>query len=256
MKSDKNIFGQLMHDRFIKEFLESSESQSRFNISVISSICLELADVSDEECTSEFRLACVNRILNQCGQMMKMVELYSSLSEALNYDDSIMEKIDISDFLSDFSDECRRCLKNVCKVNFISGESIETSVNKKLLNFALILYSYVRYVALTGVKAIDISYAPDDDKAVIFINITKRGKSADFENMLETVTIDYAEQIISAIVKKMNALFIKNDVGMKLYIPIKDCGGGLFNSPAKPYGKPIFSTFNNMLSDVGDITLI
>ena len=60
----------------LSAFLTSCENQKRFNVSVISSICLELSEADDDEDSLEFRNDCANRILKQCSQIMKMADIY------------------------------------------------------------------------------------------------------------------------------------------------------------------------------------
>ncbi len=249
-----DIIGQITNSGFIKAFLSDSESQKRLNISVISSICFELADISDEECTSEFRLACANKILKQCSQMMKFSEIFTIFTDILSENEPMTEAIDISDFLSEFTDECRAYLRGICEISYTPGEMVAVETIKKLLEFCMIMY--VRKSVLKGAESITFTHTFETEYIVIHAEITKLGTAAEPENMPETVTFDYADGIISAVVKKLKGKFISDDNETKLYIPFKNSAGSVLKSPPKTYGKPVFNVLKNMLSDLGDITII
>ncbi|MBO5163670.1 MAG: hypothetical protein J6B75_04410 [Ruminococcus sp.] len=249
-----DIFDLIFNNEFIKAFLSDSESQKRLNISVISSICFELADISDEECTSEFRLACANKILNQCSQMMKFSEIFTIFSEILSENEPMTDTIDISEFLSEFTNECRTYLKGTCEISCKPGEMAVTETMKKLLEFCMIMY--VRKSVLIGAESISFTHTLESEYIVIHAKIEKFGTAAETENMPETVTFDYADGIISSAVKKLNGKYTSDDKEMKLYIPFKNSGSSVLKSPPKTYGKPVFNILKIMLSDLGDITII
>ncbi len=237
---------------FIKAFLDNCEKQNRFNISVISSICLELSD-SGDDCDEQHICKCTDKIINQCSQMMKLTEIYSLLSDILDEKEFISEYINIPSYLSQFTSECNNLLKESCSISYTGGENVSSDVIKRLLEFILVMH--VRKSVLSGARAIEISSSIDNGEITINLRITNNAETVYF-NIPETFSIDFSEEIICKATNIINGKYIIENNEMKLIFPVCKSDSARFNSTAKSYGKPLFSTINNILSDLGDISLI
>ncbi|MBR6580269.1 MAG: hypothetical protein IKK66_03130 [Ruminococcus sp.] len=237
---------------FIKAFLDSCEKQNRFNISVISSICLELAE-SGEDCDEQFRFECANRIINQCSQIMKLTDIYSLLSDLLNESEFISECTNITSYLSQFVSECNNMLKSSCSLSFTGGENVCSDIIKRLLDFILVMY--VRKSVLFGARDIEVSSNVDNENIIINLKITNKDDTIYF-NIPETFSTDFSEEIIREAAIKMKGEYFVDSKGMKLVFPIQKSKTTKLNSSAKSYGKPVFSIIKNILSDLSDISLI
>lgn len=249
-----DILNKILNEDFIKDFLGNCDGQKRLNISIISSVCLELANASDEECTAEFRLSCAEKILKQCSQMMKFSDIFTAIANIMNGNELPEDIIDVTEFLSEFTSECKTYLKDICKIHYTPGSHVITEAVKDLLEFCLVMY--VRKSVLNGAESITLTHTLDKGYIVIHAEIKKFGKTAEPENMPETFTIDYADDIVSFIISKIEGKFTVNDREMKLYIPLKSNGNSVLNSSFKTCGKSFFNVFKNMLSDLCDITNI
>lgn len=237
----------------IRAFLDGCENQNRFNISVISSICLELSEAG-EDCDEQFRRDCANKILTQCSQIMKLTDIYSLLSDFLNEKEFISEYTDVSSYLEQFTAECSDVLKRSCSVRFTGGDNVCSDIIKRLLDFILVMY--VRKSVLFGARELEISNSCDNNNIIINIKITKKSDTMPFNNIPETFSSDFSEEIIRAAAQKINGQYLIDDDNMKLIFPITESKSGKLNSTQKNYGKALFSTINNILSDLGDISLI
>lgn len=237
----------------IKSFLDGCENQKRFNISVISSICLELAEAGDD-CDEKFRRDCANRIINQCSQIMKLTDIYSMLSDLLNENEFISEYTNIPSYLSQFVSECNNVLKNSCSLSFTGGDDICSDIIKRLLDFILVMY--VRKSVLYGARKIEVSHSFEENNITIYVKIAEKTDKMLFNNISETFSTDFSEGIIRAAADKIKGKYIIDNNGMKLVFPVSKSKSAKLNSTSKSYGKPLFSTINNILSDLGDISLI
>ncbi len=237
----------------IKAFLDSCENQNRFNISVISSICLELAEAG-EDCNERFCRDCAQRIISQCSQIMKLTEIYSLLSDFIDEEKFVSLHIDISSYLKSFVFECNEVLNNTCSLTFMGGTNMSTDVIKRLLEFILVMY--VRRAVLFGAEKIEISQSCENDKIIISMEITKKTESLRFNNIPEVFSVDFSEGILRTAAFKMNGEYFVDDNGMKLVFPVSKSESTKLNSALVSHGRPIFSTINNILSDLGNISLI
>lgn len=254
MSEHDDILNQIKNGGFLKDFISYNERQKKFNVTVIASACKDLVDASDEERTTEYIISCTERILRQCSQMLKFSDIFNMLLNITDENEMLTEKIDISKFLSEFAAECQIQLKGKCEISYIAGSDDVTETTKKLLELCMIMY--VRKAVLNGAESISFTNTLEAEHIVIHAEITKIGTAFEPENMPETFTFDYADNIISAIVKKINGKFVSTDREMKLYIQLKNSGYSILNSPPKTLGKSMFNIFKNMLSDLGDITII
>lgn len=238
----------------LSAFLTSCENQKRFNVSVISSICLELSEADDDEDSLEFRNDCANRILKQCSQIMKMADIYKVISDTLNEKSLITEYVDISSYLESFVNQCNELLGDSCKIILNYSEKKETDIIKKLLDFSLAMY--VRKSVLYGAESIEISYKTEADKIILELKSCGLKDKIINEYLPETFSVEFADMIISSAVKKMDCLYKSEEGKMILSIPVKKSNSGKFSIPEKKHTKMFFSTLNNILSDFSDINFI
>ena len=136
MKKDNVMPDNFFDKETLKAFLTGCENQNRFNVSVISSICLELSEADNTENDSGFRNDCANRILKQCSQIMKMADIYRIISDTLSENSLITEYVEFSSYLEYFTEQCSELLGNSCKIILNHGEKKETDIIKKLLDFS------------------------------------------------------------------------------------------------------------------------
>lgn len=254
MKNNNIISDDFFDKDILKAFLTSCENQNRFNISVISSICLELSEADDDESNSEFRNDCANRILKQCSQIMKMADIYKVVSDTLSENAFNEEFVEISSYLENFAEQCAELLGDSCKIILNHGEKKETDIIRKILDFSLAMF--IRKSVMYGAQLIEISYRTDDDRIILELAADEVKKEIVNEYTPETFSVEFADMIISSAVKKMDCVYTSENGRMILTIPVKKPTSGKFSSPVKKQSKMIFSTLNNILSDLNDINLI
>lgn len=253
MNDNEKRFSPKYDISFIKAFLDGCEKQNRFNISVISSICLELAEY-DNDGDKDFQYECAKRIMAQCSQIMKLTDIYSYISDFLSNKEYFCEYTDISTYLSQFASQCSKILGDACSIQYMNGENISSDIVKKILDFILVMY--VRKAVLCGAESIKISHSLNDKYITIQLDITDKTNKERFANIAETFSTDFSEQLIIASAEKIKGKYYADKNGMKLTFPMEESGSGKLNSVPNFYGKPLFSTINDILSDLGNISLI
>ncbi len=254
MKKDNVMPDNFFDKETLKAFLTGCENQNRFNVSVISSICLELSEADNTENDSGFRNDCANRILKQCSQIMKMADIYRIISDTLSENSLITEYVEFSSYLEYFTEQCSELLGNSCKIILNHGEKKETDIIKKLLDFSLAMF--IRKSVFYGAQSIEISYKTDADRIILELSADEVKKEIVNEYAPETFSVEFADIIISSAAQKMDCVYTSEDGKMILSIPVKKSSSGKFSIPVKKHSKMIFSTLNNIFSDLNDINII
>lgn len=254
MGDHDDILNQIKNSGFLKDLISDNVHQTFFSVSVINSICDDFVDISDDEKITKYLISCKEKISMQCSKILRLSDIFSRLSNIVDGNEMSVEKIDIPKYLSEFAVECQTQLKGRCEISYIPGSDDITETIMELLELCLIMY--VRKAVIKGAESISFTNTSETEYVVIHSEITRPGTAAEPENMHETFTFDYADAIISAVIKKLNGKFLSADREMKLYIPQKNSGYSTLKSSSKTRGKSAFNIFKNMLSDLGDITII
>lgn len=238
----------------IKAYLDGCESQNRMNISVISSLCNEISAIDvNEENSEEYLRQCADNIIKQCTQIMKMTEIYAILSDGLSPKALIKENIDLSEYLSEFSTECNKKIGHFFKVEYTKSTRLYVCIVRKLMDFCLSMF--IRKTAINGGESVKVTYSATKDSVIISAEIIKCSDAV-IEGIPESFSTDYAYEIIQMAAKKMNVNFFIEDNGIKLSIPISKEFKATMESTNDIYAKHSFSTLNNILSDLSDISII
>lgn len=252
MSINRELLENFFNDKFTKEFFKNRDYQTRVNVSIISSVCRDIMNTPENEWTNEFRDQSVNAILNQCCQIMKLSDVYVNLSRVYDNTESTVKVIDLKQLLSDFSEECNICL-NGGFTHYTPGNVVCIEVCEEIMLCLMLLY--IRRVVTEGAKKINISYRSDEKKAEVFFEITEKGEPIKARSS-ENVSIDYAYELIDIFAEKLDCTAEISENGMKLLFDVKNDGDIRFQCPEPSYGKKMFSLYHDLLSDLGDITLI
>ncbi|MCM1528883.1 MAG: hypothetical protein NC093_02685 [Alistipes sp.] len=252
MGFNKKLLAEFFKDKFIRDFLDNSDYQDRLNVSIISSICMELINTPAEKRTDEMISSSINSILNQCCQPMKKKDIFLNLKRACNDEEFEIKVIGLKQLLTEFSEECDRCL-NSNVISFVPGEIVCIETCKDMLLCLMILY--VRRAVTEGAGKIRLSYRADEKKAEIILDIIEKGVPMNVRSA-ENISLEYAYDFIDCFAEKLECIPEISANGLKLEFKLKNNGNLNFQSPEPEYGKKIFSIYNNFLADIGNITLI
>ncbi len=252
MSINKELLENFFNDKFTNEFFKNRENQTRVNVSIISSVCTEIMNTPEHEWTDEIRDRSVNAILNQCCRIMKLSDVYINLSRVYNDTEYNIKVIDLKQFLSDFSEECNLCL-NGDYTCCIPGKMVCIEVCEDILLCLMLLY--VRRAVIEGAKKISISHSSDGKKAEVVFEINKKGDPVKAKSA-ESVSVDYAYDLIDIFAEKLECTAEVSENGLKLVFILKNDGNIQFQCPAPIYGNRLFSLYHDILSDLGDMTLL
>lgn len=252
MSINKELLENIFKDKFTRDFFDNSDYQDRFNVSVISSICMEVMNTPEDKRTGEMVGRAINMILNQCCQSMKMSDIYQNLSRAYGNEERKIKVIQLNDLLAEFTKECNLCL-NGDLTSFVPGEVVCIEVCEEMLLCMMLLY--IRRVVTEGASKIRLSHSSDGKKAEIIFEITEKGKPV-MSRSAEKVSVEYAYDLVDVFAEKLGCTAEISENGLRLTFELKNDGKLRFQCPEPKYGKKIFSIYHDILADMGDITLI
>ncbi|MBO5320128.1 MAG: hypothetical protein J6B01_10035 [Ruminococcus sp.] len=252
MSINKELLENFFNDKFTKKFFKNRDYQTRLNVSIISSVCTEMMNTPEKEWTNEFRDRSVNMILNQCCQIMKLSDVYVNLSRVYDNMEYTIKVVDLEQLLLEFSEECNQCLGGNL-TQHIPGKIVCIEVCEEILLCLMLLY--IRRVVMEGAKKIILSHSSDGKTAEIFFEITEKGEPVR-STSAENVSMEYAYDLIDIFAEKLDCNADVSETGLKLRFKLKNDGNIRFQCPEPVYGKKLFSLYHDLLSDLGDITLI
>lgn len=252
MGINKELLKSLFNDKFINEFNNSRDYQTRVTNTIIASVLINMMNTPQVERTEEFLNQSFNRILHLCCQGMKMSDIYVNLSRVYNNTETEYKIIDLKQLLGEFSEECNLCLNGEF-TRCIPGKVVCIETCEEILLCLMLLY--VRRVVAEGAKKINISYCSDEKKAEILFEITEKGEPV-AAGSAEKLSIDYAYDLINIFAEKLECTAEVSEIGLKLQFMLKNDGNISFQCSEPNEKKKIFSLYHDFLSDMGDITLI
>ena len=251
MKFNEELFKELLNDDFFREFCDSRENNIRFNTTVINATCMLLLERSKEKEDYQFLKKCVDKILNQCNQILKLTEVYRNLSEAV--DDVPAEKnfIEINDFLNNFCEKTNKAVKGKCRVEYLTRKEYTIFTSDRLLTFAMVMC--VHHAILSGVSKIKIKFTNKDDKCTIALNFIEFHDENVNISTNENITTDYADDIISTVIRRIGCEYHSSEKCAEFVVPLEKDSMSMLSAPKRHDEKSRFNVFNNILSDIKDI---
>ncbi|MDE5764446.1 MAG: hypothetical protein K2I00_05695 [Ruminococcus sp.] len=251
MKFNEELFREVLSDDFFREYFDSRENNIRFNTTVINATCMTLLERSKAKEDYPFVKKCVDKILNQCNQMLKLTEVYRNLFDAV-YDFPAEKKfIEINDFLNNFCEKANKSVKGKCRLDYVTRKEYTIFTSEKLLTFAMIMC--VHHTILSGVSKIKIKFTNKDDKCTITLNFMEFNDDNSFILTHEHITTEYADDIISTIVRKIGCEYRTSDKYAEFVVPLERKGMSMMSAPKRHDENNRFNTFNNILSDITKI---
>lgn len=246
-----SIMDKVEYKRFLEKFLFGRESETRSNVTMISSAC-ELLAHERENLTPDEYMECLNRIMISCSSIMKMTELYTKLINVIFDSDIDIRSVDMNRYLVEFQEKCNETLGLASNVIFNKTDDlIYADTNVDFMEY--ILLGCVRKAVLDGAVTVGITLEQLKNKdMIVTVQTIKSNPDDSFLRILKDITTDEILTINTTMAEKIGCSFTCKDDVMRLHIKYNRSGTIILNSPSLSYPTRTFTSFHNMLSDLSD----